>query len=195
MARPLSEHARAKMLEAAHDVIVEEGLDACTVDEVARRSGVAKTTIYRHFTNADDLAVAAIDRMAATVDIADTGALDSDLRLLVAAFDGLLRTPAARRTFVSLLHRALDDPQFERSFRRSREMEHAPLRRVLQRGIARGEIDPEIDLDVAIEFVKAPFVLRYLLGVEDTLADHDVDAVIELVCRALAPVPARVGRS
>ncbi len=40
------------MLAAAQRIIVDDGLDACTIDAVARESSVAKTTIYRHFKNA-----------------------------------------------------------------------------------------------------------------------------------------------
>jgi AcrR family transcriptional regulator len=187
MARPLSEAARQKMLDTAHDIIVVDGLDACTVDEVARRSGVAKTTIYRHFKNADDLSIAAIECMADDVAVPDEGSLDADLRRLIAHFGELLRQPESRRMFVALLHRSLDDRDFERTLRRSREMEHGPLRLVLQRAIARGEVDPEIDLELAMQFVKGPFVTSFLVGGDEELTDADIESLITLVCRALAP--------
>ena len=49
MARPRSEEARRKALAAAIDVIVDKGVGDLTIEEVAQRSGVAKTTIYRHW--------------------------------------------------------------------------------------------------------------------------------------------------
>ena len=49
MARPRSEEARRKALEAATELIVERGVANLTMEEVANRSGVAKTTIYRHW--------------------------------------------------------------------------------------------------------------------------------------------------
>ena len=49
MARPRSEEARRKALAAATDLIVERGVANLSIEEVAARSGVAKTTIYRHW--------------------------------------------------------------------------------------------------------------------------------------------------
>ena len=83
MARPLSEVARAKMLAAAHEVIVSDGLDACTVDEVARRSGVAKTTIYRHWASREALLADALGALGGPSP-ADAGTcLVEDLRRAV----------------------------------------------------------------------------------------------------------------
>ena len=63
MARTPSLEARQKVLVAAQEVVRDAGIDGFTVDEVAHRSGVAKTTIYRHFHNAHHLVVAALDCM------------------------------------------------------------------------------------------------------------------------------------
>ena len=49
MARPRSDEARRKVLDAARDLIVERGVANLRIEDVAARSGVAKTTIYRHW--------------------------------------------------------------------------------------------------------------------------------------------------
>src|SRR5262245_48706909 len=79
MARSLSEDAREKMLEAATDVVLDTGVARFSVDEVARRSGVAKTTIYRHFPNPKAMLVAALDRAMTPPPVPDTGSLAGDL--------------------------------------------------------------------------------------------------------------------
>ena len=79
------------MLAAAQQTIVQHGLDACTLDEVARRSGVAKTTIYRHFGDLDELVVTAIDDMIEEVATPDHGSLRADLEAIVRAFSGIVR--------------------------------------------------------------------------------------------------------
>lgn len=187
MPRPLSETARTKMLDAAQEIVVADGLDACTVDEVARRSGVAKTTIYRHFKNADELVIAAIECLKPDVDVPDTGTLAGDLRATIEQFIDTVDPAVSRRLFVSMLHRALDDPQFEAAFRSSREAEHGPLRRVVQRAIARGEVDPEIDVSFAMQFLQGPFLVQHLLRPDTIAVDDRLDQLIELSCRALAP--------
>ena len=192
MPRPLSAAARTKMLDAAQAIIVADGLDACTVDEVSRRSGVAKTTIYRHFTNGDELVIHAVDCMKADVEAPDTGTLAGDLRALIEQYVGSVDPAVSRRLYVSMLHRALDDPQFEQAFYRTREAEHGPLRRVLQRAMARGEVDPEIDVTFAMQFLQGPFLVQHLLRPETVALDARLDQLIDLACRALAPQPQRV---
>ena len=180
------------MLDAAQAIIVADGFDACTVDEVSRRSGVAKTTIYRHFANGDELVIAAIECIRPDVDTPDTGSLAGDLRAMVEQFVDAVEPAVSRRLFVSMLHRALDNAQFEQAFRRSREAEYGPLRIVLQRAIARGEVDPEIDVTLAMQFLQGPFLVQHLLRPDAIALDERLDQMIELSCRALAPQPARL---
>jgi AcrR family transcriptional regulator len=187
MARPLSEAARSKMLAAAQRLIVAEGLDACTVDEVARRSGVAKTTIYRHFANADELSIAAIDSLIEQVATPDHGSLRADLREIVMAFRQIVSRDTFQRLFADLLARSVRDPEFARIYRMAQEMRHAPLRMALQRAMVRGEIDPEIDLETAMFFVQGPFVAKRLIEM-DELSDDEIDVFLDLIITALAPV-------
>ncbi len=186
MARPLSQAARAKMLAAAQHIIVVDGLDACTIDAVARESSVAKTTIYRHFKNADELALAAIDEMIAEVVAPDTGSLRTDLAAAVHGFRKILEHPSARRSWVGLLHRALHDEQYVEIYRRAQDLRHTTLRRVLQRAMVRGEVDPEIDLTQAVYFTQGSFVAKRFVEL-DPLTDDDIEVFIDLVCRALVP--------
>jgi hypothetical protein len=65
-------------------------------------------------------------------------------------------------------------------------MRHAPLRVALQRGMARGEVDPEIDLETAMYFVQGPFVAKRLIEMDD-LSEDEIDVFLRLVLRALSP--------
>ncbi len=82
MARTLSPEAHRKALDAARDLLLAQGPDAFTVDAVAQRSGVAKTTIYRHFASAHDLMVAAIGSLIEPLPTPNTGSLRDDLLAL-----------------------------------------------------------------------------------------------------------------
>jgi AcrR family transcriptional regulator len=186
MARPLSPTARAAMLRAARELLASDGLDACTVEEVSRRSGVAKTTIYRHFGSADDLAVDALSEMIEEIDVPDLGSLRADLRAIVDWFLGVVRQDAFPRLFASMLSRAATDPEFKRIHDRAQECRHVPLRLAIQRGIARGEVDPAIELETAMYFVQGPFLAKRLIESGD-VTDRQVDALLDLIVRALAP--------
>lgn len=174
------------MLRAAQELLTEHGLEACTVEEVARHSGVAKTTIYRHFGSVDDLATAAIDEMIEEIEVPDLGSLRAELRAVVDAFRSVVQQDAFRRLFASMLSRAVSDPEFAKVYDQAQESRHVPLRLAIQRGIARGEVDPEIDLETAMYFVQGPFVAKRLIEIDD-LTDREIDAFLDLIVRALAP--------
>ena len=174
------------MLRAAQELMTQQGLDACTVEEIARRSGVAKTTIYRHFGSADELAVTAISEMIEEVEVPDLGSLRADLRSVVDAFRSIVRQDAFRRLFASMLTRAVNDPEFAKIYDQAQESRHVPLRIAIQRGIARGEVDPEIDVETAMYFVQGPFVAKRLIEIGD-LGDREVEVFLDLIVRALAP--------
>lgn len=174
------------MVAAAQQTIVEHGLDACTLDEVVRRSGVAKTTFYRHFRDLDELVVNAIDDMIEEVASPDHGSFRADLEAIVRAFSGIVKHQGFRQMFASMLNRAIADPEFEVLYRQAQEMRHVPLRIAIQRGIARGEVDPEIELDQAMYFVQGPFVAKRLIE-NDDVTDRDIEVFLDLIVRALAP--------
>ena len=67
------------MLDAVAQIALDDGLGAVTIDEVARRSGVAKTTVYRHFPTKPELLVAALDQLVGPPVAPDTGSLVGDL--------------------------------------------------------------------------------------------------------------------
>jgi AcrR family transcriptional regulator len=186
MPRPLSLTARRKMLRATQELLGVQGLDACTIDEVARRSGVAKTTIYRHFGSVDELALAAIGEMIEEIAVPDLGSIRADLRAVIDGFRALVPQDAFRRLFASMLLRAVTDPEFARLHERAQESRHVPLRLAIQRGIARGEVDPDIDIDTAMYVVQGPFVAKRLIE-SGELSDRDVDAFLDVIVRALAP--------
>jgi AcrR family transcriptional regulator len=186
MARPLSESARAKMILATQEVARVHGVDGVTVEAIARRSGVAKTTIYRHFGSADELLLAAVEEMIEEIEPPDTGSFRSDVRAVIGAFMRLAAVPELRHLFVSMLGRAIDDPEFADLYRSLKEQRHQPLRIAVQRGIARGEVDPAVDIEQALSFVQGPFIGKRIIENED-LTDRDLEVFLDLIVKALAP--------
>ncbi len=61
------------MLQHTLAIVVEVGVHGFTIDELARRSGVAKTTIYRHFPTRNELLIAALDGNITIPETPDTG--------------------------------------------------------------------------------------------------------------------------
>lgn len=186
MARPLSEAARAKMLRATQEIAVSCGLEAFSVEEVARRSGVAKSTIYRHFDSGDELLLTAMDQFVDEVHDADTGSLRGDLVVIMTRFVAIATEPSIRRLFTSVLYRAIGNADFGSLHDELVHERKAPMRLALQRGMARGEIDPAIDIELASTMLEGPFVARVLHERGD-FRPGEVEQIVDLLVKALAP--------
>lgn len=180
MARPRSEAARTKIVEAAQALIADVGVAGFTVDAVAANSGVAKTTIYRHFPSGDDLLIHAIDCMVEPFATPNTGSVRDDL---IAIFEDVriaIETPLMFETMMGVMMRSLVDPEFARL---KDEMEHVrklPIRTVLELGQARGEVRVDVPIDTLIELVEGPIVARKILT-GGPMAAEELPLIVDLV--------------
>ena len=83
--RPRSEDADGRILQAAHELLIERGYDRFPIDEVAARAAVAKTTLYRRWPTKDHLLVALVAKIQDEVAVADTGDIRRDLTVYLTA--------------------------------------------------------------------------------------------------------------
>ena len=148
------------MLEATADLVAEVGVDRVTIDEVAARSGVAKTTIYRHWPTKQALVVDAV-RVVCFPEAAtpNTGDLRADL---IACFEGMVRAGLSGRTgqmLPSLLDGAHRDAALDVLLRDYLRERSGPTRTVLQLAQLRGELPADLDLDFAVTLVIGPLHL------------------------------------
>lgn len=184
MARPLSDTARAEMIRAAHGIITTEGVHACTLDEVARRSGVAKTTIYRHFGGVDGLVLAVVDDMVQATDGPDTGSLEGDLRIIVGRYLAVAAHPPMRELYGWMMTRSMEDPGFASRFRAVRVQGSGPTVLALQRAIARGEVPATIDIPLAMHLIQGPLATKRIVD-GDVVGPAELDTLLGWIVRAL----------
>lgn len=145
------------------EVLLADGVDALTVDEIAARSGVAKSTIYRHFGSRDDLLVEAARSCLVELPTPDTGSLADDLADLFSRFDA---SPEHRRLndlFPFLLDAGRRDPDMRTVVDSLIRERQRPIRTVLKLAQGRGEIDPDLDLDLAVAMLIGPFTYRHMV--------------------------------
>jgi AcrR family transcriptional regulator len=184
MARALSDVARTKMLRAATDLVLEAGVDRFSVDEVARRSGVAKTTIYRHFPSAKELLVAALDRTMAAPPTPDTGSLRQDLLEYLASVRPGFADVTLRNLFFDIYSASARDPELRALQQALMRGRAGPTMAIFENARARGELSPDIDYPTLAEIVQGPFILRSMFRPE-TLADVDLEALADRMLTAL----------
>jgi len=166
MGRKKSETCHLGILDAAAEIMAERGYLDMSIEEVACRARAGKQTVYRHFGSKPRLALEAYVRKAAShLDIPDTGSLAEDLRTYLLELSGAMCAPHKRQMLAGLLAEAQEDPELgERLRREIIEVKRASLRRLFQRGISRGEVSPDADLEVLVDLVYGPVWFRVLVS-------------------------------
>jgi AcrR family transcriptional regulator len=184
MARPRSQEARNAALEATVDLLVANGVDGVTFDEVAARSGVAKTTLYRHFGTKQAMVVAAASSCFVELPTPDTGDLGCDLREVFGRWQDKDVGPRVPDLMPVLLAASDRDPDLHSLLLAMLDERRRPIRTVLQLAQLRGEIAPDLDLDVAIALLTGPFVQRRMVDRQE-ITEEFRDGVIEYVVAGL----------
>lgn len=187
MARPRSEDARRRLIDAAIEILSSEGPDAVTGDEVVRRSGVAKTTMYRHFGTTTALVFAAVGVRVSADAPPDTGSLRGDLEQIHRRYLDAAASPQSRALFVWMISRSIESDENRELFREARVQPRGPTVVALQRAIARGEIDVSIDLEMAMHVIQGPLISQRIVA-NSSVTDDELDTMLTMTLRALGAV-------
>jgi AcrR family transcriptional regulator len=178
------------ILAATRELLAQGGVHGLTVEGVAARSGVAKTTIYRRYRDKRELALAVLIDMVETVAaVPDLGDTRRELEGFVEATIHVLGSTLMGRVMQGLVSDLANDPKLAAAFReRVVELRVAEVRRMVERGVERGDLRPDTDVGIAHELLFGPVYYRLLLGaapLDKRLAPLLVDAVL----KAFAPGP------
>jgi AcrR family transcriptional regulator len=150
---PRVRRSRERIRATAFVLLSEHGLAGFSVDEVSRRSGVAKTTIYRHWPTREALALEAAAASSAPLGVPDTGSLEGDVHALAAQLAHELRTAAWSSIVPSLVDAAERDSQFADLHARVQRGHADALRSALARAVDRGDLSAEADADAIVACV------------------------------------------
>ena len=163
--RPRSERAHRAILDAALDLFVEQGYEAMSIEGVAARAGVGKTTIYRRWQSKEDVVIDAIDELIMEVDPPDTGALRQDLVDLLTQLQVILTSSRAGEVFPRMMpHVAGGSPLGRAYLQRVIEPRFAMLRATLGRAVERGELPAGVDPELVRGLLIGPLLMWKLLG-------------------------------
>jgi AcrR family transcriptional regulator len=180
--RPRSDRVHRAILDAARDLLIEEGFADLRLEHVAARAGVGKATIYRRWGSKEALAQELLAELAAPhIAVAES---DDTRQELLAAVTNPMRAvtdtpfgPVIRALLSQIaVNPTLGDP-FRATVVQARRRE---VSRVIARGVARGDLRPDADPDVATELLVGPVYFRLMFGGELTLdfANRVVDSVL-----------------
>lgn len=185
--RPRSSEADAAILDATRALLAEAGWGGLTIEGVASRAGVAKTTVYRRFSSRTDLAVAAVAQLveAAMVPIDPDCSPEEQIRRSIRATAAVYRIPAARAAYLAVLAEAGRDAELRAAV--DAQVLGPARAMVVERlatGVERGEIDPsmaETQADLLFDVLAGTLLHRMLVRGQDI----DDEFVESLVCAIL----------
>lgn len=161
---PRMSRTRARAMEATLELAAESGIHACTIEAVSERSGIARSTLYRHWENSSELVVDAIKSHSVERAAPDTGTLRDDMLSWMLELGRALEGSIWGAMVPQLVAAASSDPNMEAIQRRNSQYHRDIDIQIVERAKRRGEIDEGIDSYHAAVMFTAPIFYRYLLA-------------------------------
>jgi AcrR family transcriptional regulator len=163
--RPRSEEAHRAILAAVVQLLAEHGLGGLTIEAVAARAGVGKTTIYRRWDTKNELVLAAMEQLRPPGPPPDTGSLIGDLSALVAIQRDRLEATQLPRVIPRVLGESLDDPDLHAQLvERAVEPIRAILGEIVRRALERGELREDLDVETMVDILHASPIYALLMA-------------------------------
>jgi AcrR family transcriptional regulator len=181
--RPREARVDRAIIAAALELMALSGIAELRMDQVAERAGVGKAAIYRRFESKDEMVAAAIGEIVSEIVVPDTGSTRPDLVELMREAVVLYRKTIAGKLMPSLVEAMRRDPELARIFReRFLVGRRLALTEVLDRGIARGDLRPDLDVELTLDVLAGPLFYRLLITggpLDEQLVQGVVDLILE----------------
>src|SRR5215216_4425410 len=172
---------RAAVLDATLDELASRGWDRVSVETIAARAGVHKTTVYRRWGGKDQLVAEALEAEAdSRVQVPDSGDIGQDLRALARAVLAILTSRDGAATVRALVAGAQGSPE---------------VGPIAERAVSRGQLPPGTDPDNLMRYLAAPLFHRLLVTAEPLTQAAADQAAAATLAAARAGVFARPGQA
>ncbi len=163
--RPRSERADRAILDATLRMVGEHGVAGTSIEGVAAEAGVGKTTIYRRWPNKSDLILAAISNLVPPGDPPDTGTMAGDMAALAETQRRRLSGSGLSGIVPRVLAESMSDPDLHRDYvERVVEPFRAMLRLFIERGIDRGELRADLEVESLVDLLHGIPIYRMLMS-------------------------------
>jgi AcrR family transcriptional regulator len=185
--RPRDEAVDAAVLAAAVEELIERGFAALSIERVAARAGVAKTTVYRRWPSAPELAVEAMRTFEQDVRHPPEGGVRDQLVWLVEVMRRKWNDPRYGAIMRRVTADGVANPDAYRQARDKLVGPHlAVLTAVLRRGVDEGLIRGDADLEWVRQMITAP-IMAATLTFKDRVSRAQVEFTVDTVLRGVAP--------
>lgn len=179
---PRVARTRAAVLDVAVDLLIHGGTSAVTIEAIVSRSGVARSTIYRHWPRRIDLVSDTFRRLIPPLpDPPTDGDVGARLRAVLRVLADQIGGQPLGAVVPAVLESASRDPELSGFREAFAESQRAPLNSVLQQAICDGELPADLDIDEAVGCLVGPLFFRSVVfqqPIGADAADRIVDAFL-----------------
>ncbi|MGH9186161.1 MAG: TetR/AcrR family transcriptional regulator [Acidimicrobiales bacterium] len=181
--RPRDAGTERVILDAAVAILGEVGFAGLTVDAVAARAGVGKATIYRRWPSKEALLMAVAALTAESQVVPDTGSLREDLIGLLRHLAEMSADPIKRCVMPAMMAEAQRNDEVRRLVTKFANERRNGGRRIIRRAMARGELPPNVDVELLLDLLAAPVFYRLIVLGESTRPQR-VAQIVDHVLRS-----------
>jgi AcrR family transcriptional regulator len=178
--RPRDESVDTRVVAATLELLAEEGLSALSVESIATTAGVSKSSVYRRWNSKEEIIIDAIATVAQAVNVSDTGDIRHDLVTAIDGLRGLVSDTRAGEVFPWLVSEIASRSDIGVLYFTT--VVH-PRRRAIVDLLAaareRGDIRSSLDVEIAVDILTGPVILRRMAGNMDSAPDDWAEIVVD----------------
>ncbi|MGE0230089.1 MAG: TetR/AcrR family transcriptional regulator [Dehalococcoidia bacterium] len=172
---------RAAVLAAGSVLLAERGVHGITIEAIVERTGIAKTTIYRHWPSKPELVMEVLAQQAFEFPSGDGHDPVADLRACLSALSAALSEPPRRAALLGALELSARDPEMAYTHQRVLlDTRSAALRNAFLRAYADRHPNEQPETNVLLPMLVGPVLMRALVFGQ-RVEDRELDAMIECV--------------
>ena len=188
LGRPRETRADRAIVKATLELIAERGVHELRTEDVAARARVGKGAIYRRYRSKDELVTAAVASVVSEeIAVPDTGSTRDDLLELMREAVALYGAGPSGRLVATVVGAMVEKPELAKTLREGfLAGRRAALGAVLRRGVDRGDLRADLDLELALDVLGGPLFYRVLVT-GGPVDEHLAEGVTDLILRGFAP--------
>ncbi|MCB1614877.1 MAG: TetR/AcrR family transcriptional regulator [Pseudomonadales bacterium] len=181
--RPRSEEAEKAILDATLQLLADKGYNGLTVDKVAALASVSKSTMYRRWPSKLHLVIAAFSQLP-QLPSTNTGNLLQDLVNILESFLNIAENTPLAGVLATLAGEQARNHELSEYLLPLIDARRKPVRDILQNAMQRHELPEDLDLELAVDMVMGPAIMR-MLFTRAPLQGRPVQQMLEITLRGL----------
>lgn len=179
--RPRSEKSHQAILQATLELLAEVGYQAMSIEAIAARAKVGKTTIYRRYSSKEELVADAIESLREEILILDTGSLWGDIDILIENAAKMVLSPLGRQTVALIISTASSSPTFAQVYsKKYLQPRRQAFGVVLERAKARNELHTDIEPNLVFDLMSGAMLYAMVFQPTDETFEAYIRRALEL---------------